>query len=217
MTMIPIVENPRRRRSRRLTTAQLAAGFGGKRHMSKRSYRKRGRRRNPDLAALALNPRRRRRSSKSSRYGVRRLVYRRNPGFLGGLTNMIDFKGATYVAGGIIAAKAGPNLVRKLWAGAPVEGIGAQAVRLATVLALATGVRYFLGSSQGAQQFAAGGLGYVLYDLANTYVLPQVGLSGLTAESDYVTTAELENLSGYQPSRALMGYQPTGMQPELAS
>lgn len=212
--MIPIVENPRKRRRHRLTAAQLAAGFGGKRHMSGKRHRRRYRR-NPALATLAAaNPRRRRRHR---RFGVRHTVYRRNPAFLGGITNMIDLKGAAYVAGGIILAKAAPKLIQKVWSGAPQEGMMVHVERIALTLAGAYAVKTFLKSPTGAHQIAVGGLGYVLYDLANQFLLPQVGLSGLT-QDDWVTTNDIRELSGYQPeTTGVSTYVPAMVQPELAA
>jgi hypothetical protein len=137
---------------------------------------------------------------------------------LGLFTSLIDLKGAAYVAGGIIIAKAGPNLIRKVWPGAPSDGIPGHAVRLGAVLLAATGVRYLLKSASGAQQVAVGGIGYILYDLANQYLLPTIGLAGLTDDGDAVTMQELEDLRGYQPSsRPMSGYQPSEVgQPELS-
>lgn len=213
MTMIPIVENPRRRKRRRsLSPAQLAAGFGGKRYRKHRRHA----RRNPALATLAAaNPRRRRRHRRG--FGVRHMVYRRNPAFLGGITNMIDLKGAAFVAGGIVLAKAAPKLIQKVWAGAPQEGVMVYAERVAVTLAAAFAVKTFLKSPSGANQLAVGGLGYVLYDIANEYLLPQIGLAGLT-QDDWVTTQDISEMSGYQPqATGISTYVPAMAQPELAA
>lgn len=207
MPMIPIVENPRRRRRRHYSAKQRAAGFGGGRRHSRIR-----RRRNPSLATLAANPRRRRYYHRP----LRRRHHRRyrNP-FLGGVGNMFDFKGALYIAGGILAAKASPKLIQKVWAGAPTTGIGLYAVQLGGTFIVAQGVKMLMKDAQASKQIMIGGLGYILYNLANDYILPQIGLAGLGDDSSYVTTGELEamGISGYMPTRptisGMSGYSPS--------
>ena len=211
MPQIQLVENPRRKKRRRYSAKQLAAGFGGKR------YRTRGRKRhrNPALATLAANPRRRFRAYRKSH---RRRYSNPSGGFFSGITNMVDLKGAAFIGGGILAAKVGPGLVAKVWPGVPTEGFGKTLVQAGSVLLIATGVKAFLKSSQGAHQIAIGGLGYILYDLANQYVLPNIGMAGLADDGNYVTTTEMEELSGYQPSGTpLSAYIPSqSRMPEMA-
>jgi hypothetical protein len=209
MPSISYIENPRRRRrrhARRLTAAQLAAGFGGRRSMSHRRHR----RRNPVLASLAANPRRRRHHRRFSALSVRRYRRHRNPMFggVGGVTSYFDFKSAAYVAGGIVIAKAGPGLLTKIWPGAPTTGFGLYAVQLGSAVAGAMAVKFLLKSPQGAKQVAVGGIGYVLYQLANDYILPKIGLAGFDGMRRYVTGREIAQIRGYQPTPArLMGYQ----------
>lgn len=198
---IPVVENPRRRRRhRKLTAKQIAYGFGGGR---RRSHRRRPRR-NPALASLMANPRRRR----HRRYAVANPRRRRyhNPGLIS--TAMIDVKSALYVGGGILAAKIAPGLLVKVWAGAPTTGFGRSAVELAGGFVAATVVRMVTKSNQAATLIMAGAMGYVLYDLAQQYVLPSIGLAGL-GDDRPVRMSELQEIgvSGYrvQPT-AMSGY-----------
>jgi len=201
---IPVVENPRRRRRRgrrHLTAKQLSYGFGGKRHR---------RRRNPELATLLANPRRRRRSRRAYLANPRRRGRRRyhNPSFLS--TSMIDVKSALYVGGGILAAKIAPGLLVKVWAGAPTSGFGKSAVELAGGFAAATVVKMVTKSSSAANLIMAGAFGYVLYDMANQYLLPKIGLAGLGDDSSYVTRSELQEIGveGYRVSpNAIGAYQ----------
>jgi len=203
---IPIVENPTRRK---LTRKQLAAGFGGKRRMS-------AKRRNPGLATLAANPRRRRKSGRrstsrsrsyykpiSGRAYTRHYRRRRNPSF-GGLFGTIDLTFAASVAGGLVVADMAPGLIRKVWAGVPTTGFGGTAVRLGSTILVATGVGYFLKSKSVPVGMVAGAIGYELYVLANQYLLPSLGLSGV---GDYMTTGELYRMgiSGYVPSPTTLG------------
>lgn len=186
----PVVENPRRRRrrktrrTRRLTAKQLAAGFGGKRSMSgRRSTRRKTyrRRSNPALATLAaVNPRRR---------------YRRrsNPS-LRGITGLVNLKMAAAVAGGYIVARSAPTLIQKVWAGVPTTGIGGNLVRVAGTLAVATVAKMATKSNAIAGGIAAGGIGYVLFQLANEYVLPRIGLAGLS-DDGLVTTGEIDAIT----------------------
>ncbi len=201
MPRVPIVENPRRRRSRRsrrLTPAQLAAGFGGKSSMTHRRRSKRsGRRhRNPALAELALNPRRRRR--RSARYASPRRHRRRSYRNPLGATHIgpfqFDFVSAAWVAGGMVGAKVGPSLIQKVWPGMPSTGITGHAVRFGVVLLGGYGLRMVTKSPARSGQFVAGGIGMILYDLFNEYLAPKLGLSGLSDR--YVTDAELTDVLG---------------------
>jgi hypothetical protein len=200
MPRVPIVENPRRRRSRRsrrLTPAQLAAGFGGKSSMTHRRRSKRsGRRhRNPALAELALNPRRRRRSA---RYATPRRHRRRSYRNPIGATHIgpfqFDFVSAAWVAGGMVGAKVGPSLIQKVWPGMPSTGITGHAARFGVVLLGGYGVRMITKSPARSGQFVAGGIGMILYDLFNEYLAPKLGLSGLSDR--YVTDSELTDVLG---------------------
>jgi hypothetical protein len=212
MPMIPIVENPSRKHRRRLTAKQIAYGFGGKRRRTKRPSRKRkpaldSRKRNPSLATLSGlgNPRRRR--SHARRY--------RNPGMLGGITNLIDLKGAMYVTGGIAISKIGPKLLSKFWTGAPTSGIGLYAVKLGMTLAGATAVKMFLRSDSGARLVAVGGIAEIAYGLLSEYALPAMGLAGLGDEN--VSTYDLQRLQGFVPSATrLEGFTSVIGQPELS-
>jgi len=200
MPTIEVIENPRRRRRRKLTAKQLAAGFGGKRKMT--TSRKR---RNPGLATIAANPRRRRKS-----YGhrnPRRYKRRhRNPmlGGVTGFTKLISIKSAVSVGVGITTAHLAPNLIGKVWAGAPTTGIGGAAVRMGTVLVLGTGVKMLMKDNQVAMGIVAGGIGYEVYKFLAENVVPKIGfLSGY----QYIDTGELEQygVSGYMPNNNTMG------------
>jgi len=213
---VPVVENPRRSRRRRSYSAkQRAAGFGGKRSMRRPQARSRSRsrRRNPALATLS-NPRTRRRRSYTT-YKTYRRHYsykrRRNP-FLGGLTSMLDLSTAASVAGGIVVSRLTPGLIAKVWPGVPRVGLPGMAVRLGGVLMVAFGMRSLLGAryNRVTAGIVAGGIGYMLYELADQYLLPAVGLSGIGYNS-YVTEGDLRGmgLSGYRvPNARLSGYQP---------
>jgi hypothetical protein len=212
MPKVEVLENPhRRKRGRRhLSAKQLAYGFGGKRYRTRHTTRRR--RRNPTMAALAGNPRRRRHHRRHGGFSVRHVIRRRNPGMLGGITKFVDVKGALYVAGGILIARTGPKLIGKVWAGAPTTGIGLYVMQLASAVAGAMVVRYALKSEKGAEQVATGGIGYVLYQLANDYVLPQIGLSGIAAPpARFVSTTDLNRMAGtgsYVPRIGMSKYVP---------
>lgn len=176
---IPVVENPRRRRRhRRLSPAQIAAGFGGKR---RRSHNPRHRRRNPGLATyyLAGNPRRHRSRVHSGRRHYRRRYH--NPGgMLGSLTSGNTLKTASGMAIAIVLSKYVPaNLITKVWSGVPTAGIGGSAVRVGVGVLASELTRRFLKQSEIANGMLVGILGYELYQLAAQYVLPSLGLSGL--------------------------------------
>jgi hypothetical protein len=204
MPRVPVIENPRRRRrrSRHLSPAQIAAGFGGKRGV--RHRRKAGRRRNPALAQLALNPRRR---SSRHRYAIPRRHRRhsfRNPL---GATHIgpfqFDLVSAAWVGGGMILSKQAPSLIQKVWPGVPTTGMAGYGVRLGAVLLAGYGVKMVTKSPQRSGQLVAGGLGMVLFDLFSEYVAPKIGLSGLSNDR-LITQGELDNIlagtGGYVPS-----------------
>lgn len=197
--MIPVIENPRRRRRRRsLTPKQLAAGFGGKSRMSRRT-RRRTRRRNPALATLAGNPRRRRRSSYAVTHTVRRRR-RRNPG-LGDFTRLISWQTAAGVGVGLFAPSMLVNAVGNyVWSGIPRTGMPGAAVRVGAGLVLGWAAGQWIDRRIGAG-VVAGAIGFELYQLANEYLLPTLGLSGV---GEYITTANANNLGLYVTA-------PTGM------
>lgn len=206
MPTVSIVENPkRRRRTRRLSRKQLSYGFGGKR---RRTVRRR-RRRNPALATLAANPRRRRRTTRRYYARPRRRTRRRNPA-LGGLGKMLNLNMAISVGTGIVAAHVAPGLLRKVWPGAPSTGLAGTAVRIGSVVLVATGVRMITRKNAFAAGIIAGGVGYELYRLADQYLLPTLGLYG--PDDIQMTVPELEaiGVAGYQPTpNRLSGYQVT--------
>lgn len=208
MATIPVVENPRRRRRRRLTAKQLAYGFGGKKYRT----RKRGRRRNPGLASLAANPRRRRRSGG---YSVAHVIRRRrrNPsgGFLGGLgLGGFDLMSAAWVGVGAVGSTMVPGLVRKFWPALPAAGPMGYLVRAGGTFATAYAVKMVTKSPKNFQLVMAGGLGLIFVDLFRQYVAPMVGLSGLGADNGFVMASEVRDaLAGYVDTDALSGYVDT--------
>ena len=196
---IPVVENPRRkkRRTRRkLSAKQIAAGFGGKRHMTtkrrKTKSRKVTRRRNPSLAALA-NPRRR----------VRR---RRNPG-IGKISNIFNIKLATGVAIGLFAPNIIVNQVKsRFFAALPNTGLTGTAVRIGAAIVASYATKRFLKQSEIAKGIIAGAVGFELYQMAQTYLLPKLGLSGVNT---YYPTSDAASLNGYESGESLNTYYPT--------
>jgi len=126
---------------------------------------------------------------------------------------MLHLPTAASVAGGIFVARLAPGLISRVWPGVPVSGIGGMAVKVGGVLVAATVAKTVFRSDRIAMGLVAGGVGYILFELAEQYLLPQIGLSGLGGYSRYVTTGELETmgLSGYETTRRSMtGYQPGG-------
>lgn len=207
MATIPVVENPRRRRRRRLTAKQLAYGFGGKKYRN----RKRGRRRNPGLASLAANPRRRRRSRG---YSVAHVVRRRrNPrgGFLGGLgLGGFDIMSAAWVGVGAVGSTMVPGLVRRFWPALPAGGPMGYLVRAGGTFATAYAVKMVTKSPKNFQLVMAGGLGLIFVDLFRQYVAPMVGLSGLGADNGLVMASEVRDaLAGFVDTDSLSGYVDT--------
>lgn len=199
MSEVNLVENPRRRKSRRhLSALQRSYGFGGGGNPRRRHHR---RRRNPALMSLT-NPRRRRRSAR--RFLAIPLRGRRryaNPGLLGGLKSAFEFKPILYSTLGMIGSKSVPMLVKRWWPGMPTTGIGGYAVRIGTTYALSILARKFMKSPEAARAIMAGGVGLILFELFAEQVAPAIGLSGL-GNYGYVTNQELS---------ALYGYRETGM------
>jgi len=220
MPTIPVVENPTRRRRRRGYSAkQLRSGFGGRSRMSRRRSTarpatrrtaRRRRSRNPALATL-MNPRRRRRTTyRTYRRWYARPRRRRNAG-LGSIMGFIHLPTALSVAGGIVTARMAPGLLAKIWPSAPQSGAMGIAVRVGGVLVVSVVAKKVFRSNQIATGIAAGGLGYILFDLANQYLLPQLGLSGLGSNYDYLTRRDLNaiGLSDYRLApRSLSGVSP---------
>jgi len=170
------------------------------------------------LATLAGNPRHRRHRRRHGGYSVRHVVRRRNPGLFGGVTRYIDFKGAAYVGGGIILAKAGPKLILKVWPGAPQTGFGLYALQLGSAVLGAVLVRMVLKSEKGAEQVATGGIGYVLYSIANDYVLPKIGLSGLGDPSGrWLSMDDVRKMGGGVGKYQIGSYSAAGAQPRNLS
>jgi len=191
MPIIEIVENPKRRKTR-------------KRRRKTSKGRTVRRRRNPVVATLS-NPRRRRKTVKRRRY-----VKRRNPKF--GLGSLIDLQGAGAVAAGFLASRMAPNVISKVWPGVPTTGPMSYAVRAGATILVAYGVKTLTKKTALAKSIAMGGLGYILYDMANVYLLPKIGLSGLYDNGSYMTMSELDRIgiSGYETdySGAFAGYEP---------
>jgi hypothetical protein len=192
MPIIEIVENPKRRRKSRKRRPKTT---------KRRTIR---RRRNPVVATLS-NPRRRRRTVKRRTYRKRR-----NPKF--GLGGLINLQGAGAVAAGFITARMAPNLISKVWPGVPTTGPLSYLVRAGATILVAYGIKTLTRKTDLAKALATGGLGYILYDVANTYLLPKIGLSGLADDGPYMTMSELDRIgvSGYEHdySGAFAGYIP---------
>jgi hypothetical protein len=188
MATIEVIENPRKRRKRRTTRRKMTA--------KQRKYFGRRRRRNPVVATLS-NPRRRRSRRKVARY--RRRPRRRNPAFsLGG---MIDIQAAAGVTAGFMLARISPNLVSKVWAGAPTTGPVSYVIRIGSTIVAAMAVKTVTKKRELAMSIATGGIAYVLYDLANAYILPKLGLSGM---SGYISSQRAPQIAGY----GVRGYIP---------
>ena len=117
---------------------------------------------------------------------------------------------AISVGTGIVAAHVAPGLLRKVWPGAPSTGLAGTAVRIGSVVLIATGVRMVTKQNAFAAGIVAGGVGYELYRLADQYLLPAIGLFG--PDDIQMTVPELEaiGVAGYQPTPdRLSGYQVT--------
>jgi hypothetical protein len=207
MELIPVVENPRRRRRHKLSAKQIAAGFGGKRA---RLGRGRGRRRrNPALLASLGNPRRRRRAS--HRHSFRGLTSRSNPAFLG-----FDLEAAAWVGVGAIGSQTVPMLVKKFWDGVPTTGWGGYAVRAGATLATAYAAKMLTKNQRAFGLIMAGGLGLIFVDLFREYVAPNIGLSGYSDGSALVETNDLlDGMGGYVDDTSMSGFADTNFNPAI--
>lgn len=210
MATIEVVENSGKRR-RKLTARQRAAGFGGKRAMTRRkSTSRRPRRRNSALASYG-NPGRRvtyrkrasRRVGRNHHYTRRGVVYRRrrNPklGFLG-----VDLGGAAWAGGGMLAVKLGPGLVQRFGVPLPTTGIGGHLVKIGVAIGAGMLVGKFVNRQAGAN-VTLGGVAVVMLNLFDEYVAPNVpGLSGLLSPNRVIMAEDIEtdSLSGYIPTPA---------------
>jgi hypothetical protein len=164
------------------------------------------RRRNPGLMTLA-NPRRRRRRHHAGSYHRRRRYS--NPS-LTGMFAGIDLTFAASAAGGIVLGKAAPGLIAKVWPGVPVDGIGGKAVRIGAVLLSTYVVKKFLKMPKVASGLITGEIAYEIFQLANEYILPKIGLAGVGDDNDYLTMTDIDqlNLTGYTTAAdRLEGYQ----------
>lgn len=190
MSTIEVVENPRRKRRRRkLSRKQIAAGFGGKR---RRTVRRR--RRNPALASLG-NPRRRTYRRRRPRYTVTGIARRRrrNPSFgpLG-----VDLTAAVYIGIGMFGSEMLPRFAKKAWAGLPTVGPMGYLVKAASAVAVGFGVGQLTNRRNG-QLAAAGGLALIMVDLFRQYVAPRIGLGGLGNDLTPVSYADISDVAGY--------------------
>jgi hypothetical protein len=123
---------------------------------------------------------------------------------------MLNLNMAISVGTGIVAAHVAPGLLRKVWPGAPSAGLAGTAVRIGSVVLIATGVRMVTKQNAFAAGIIAGGVGYELYRLTDQYLLPTLGLYG--PDDIQMTVPELEaiGVAGYQPTPdRLSGYQVT--------
>lgn len=189
MSVVEVVENPKKRKRRRMTAKQRKY-FGKRRKTTKR----RSRRRNPGLAVLS-NPRRRRRSRS---YSVTRYRRRRNPG-LGGLFGTVDVPAVMFVAGGALGVRILPGMVQKFLPMLPTAGIAGLAVKAGTVLVLGMGTKMITGSKQRATQVVTGGLAILAIELFDMYAAPALGLSG----GEYASESEIRDVLG------MNGYEAT--------
>lgn len=212
MTVIRVVENPRRK-SRKLSAKQRAAGFGGKRSMSRRgrstAKRRTKRRRNPLMASLG-NPRRltvRRRSSRvggNHHYTKRGRVYRRRNPRIGPFD--IDVMSAVWIGTGIMSTELVPRAIKKLWSDLPTVGLPGYGVKAAVALGCGYLVGRFTNSRNGAL-VTAGGLSMIFVDLFRQYALPSIPyLNGLGSDSGSVSAADLKQLYGYVDAPGVSGY-----------
>lgn len=193
MTMIEIVENPKKKKRRTKKVRRKTVG--------------KSKRRNPVVATLS-NPRRKKRRVVKSRGGYSR---RRNP--IGALGGLINLPMAGSIAAGFMAARIAPNMVQKVWAGVPTIGPVSYVVRVGATLGLAYAVKTFLKQRDLALGIATGGLAYVFYDLANTYLLPKIGLAGVGYDDAYLTMSEIDRIDaiGPDPEGGIAGYLTAGM------
>ena len=193
-------ENPRRRRrAKRKTPRQYKSGpkkgqfmskraVTAKRKPRKRTTRKRTtRRKNPTLATLAGNPRRKRRSptvaKRRRRYTAKRKksYKRRNPaGFKIAGFKLPPFQPVAFGVVGMLGAQALPRLVVPGMAGQP--GFVGLAVKLAGAAATGMVVKMVAGSKAGTAALVGAGIGIASEWVQTSGVLANLpGLSGTEA------------------------------------
>ena len=172
----------RRRRSSKAHMAYVRSFRKGARKAAPRRRKaRRARKSNPwPVAGMVVNPRRRRHSRRRTHAVARRRrhSYSRNPKLLGielPPLNKVLFAGVGFVA---------PPMIEGFLAGfIPAEitssTIGKYAVRVASVLALAFGVRRFIGREEGNMVAIGGGV-YVLSTAAMEF-LPNIFSGGTPA------------------------------------
>lgn len=198
--VIEVVRNPGRKKKRRYTAKQRAAGFGGRRARSRRAPRRaarraRPRRRNPMLASLG-NPRRRRNSPRRRpRYTVTGIARRRRRNPRIGPFN-INLAAAAWIGAGVLSTDILPRIGRRFWSGLPTVGPAGYGVKAAS--AVVAGVLAGLVTNRNnAMLVTAGGLSMVLVDLFRQYALPYVPfLSGLGNDAGTMTPQELRDIYG---------------------
>ena len=194
MATITVTENPRRRKRRRYTAKQRAAGFGGRR-TARRRGRRRPRRRNPMLASLG-NPRRRPRNSprRRPRYTVTGISRRRRNPKLGPFN--IDLRTAAWVGAGVLSVEILPRIGKRFWAGMPTVGLTGSLVKVAAAV-LAGMLVGKVSNRNNGYLVTAGGLAMVLVDLFRQYAAPHLPfLSGVGNDESYLMRGELEDLYG---------------------
>lgn len=204
MSEIVVVENPRKKKRRKAAP--------------KRRRKSTRRRKNPTLATyVASNPRRRK-----NRTPKRRNTYirRRNPGR--GLMKMFDMTAIIGVASGVFTARYSAQLIGMISPAIPTTGMTGTIVKVGTVLAVGSGLKFFGASSKMQSSFIAGGLGYCLLELADQFVAPALGLSGYYNENEYLTYDNYDaasDLSGYNSMSAagLQNYGSGYTDPVLAA
>ncbi len=188
--MIEVIENPRRKTRRRTKRRKTTK-----------------RRRNPALATLSANPRRRRRYSRPSRRRYSRR--RRNPKFLG--MSGFDLSTPMWVGVGMLGSAIVPGLVRKVWKTMPGGGMMDYVVKAGGTFVTAFVVKKVTKSSRNFSLIMAGGLAMIGVDLFRQFVMPKIGLSGLGFFDDsYVYPDELTDvygseISGYVDETGLTG------------
>lgn len=194
--VIEVVRNPRRKKRRRYTAKQRAAGFGGRSAKSRRAPRRaRPRRRNPMLASLG-NPRRRRNSPRRRpRYTVTGVARRRRRNPRLGPFN-INLAAAAWVGAGVLSTQILPRIGQRFWSGLPTSGVAGYAVKVASAVVAGMVVGKITNRNNG-MLVTAGGLSMVLVDLFRQYALPHVPfLSGVANDGGTMTTQELRDVYG---------------------
>lgn len=193
-----LVENPGKRKRKRKMSAKQKKYFGKRRKTTRRR-----RRSNPSLSTyVAANPRRRKGRGVKRRRNT--YVASRNPS---GLMGYFNIKSALSVAGGIITARYGTRIIGMVWPGVPSTGLIGTAVKVGTVVVAAAGLKMLTKNNQVAYSFAAGGIGYCLYELAEQYLLPMIGMSGVgayTQGEQYLSYDEANDLSGVGGDYSIM-------------